>query len=213
MVNPVSYVTNSSQINGTNQPVVLRPPSELYGSNKKIYSQDKVDVPISGRLVSELSQFGVGALSGYKYQQTFVTAGTNIGQAIKTGGVKELLTAFRDNGKVLGTATYNAAGVGAILSGGVSAIVNTGSLIYGRESVRTAVGNVVSDTISGAISGVGGLALGGASAFALSLFKVTGTPLVIAGVIGGAIGASVANKMVNELINNSGIRDALRGEK
>lgn len=206
MVNPVSYVSQST---GTNQAVILRPPSELYGSNnpKKIYNEDAVSLPTSARLVSEISHFGIGALSGYKYQQTFIGASNGIGNAIKTGGVKELLTAFHDNGKILGVAAYNAAGVGAILSGGVSALLNTGNLLAGKDSARGAAANVLTDTIGGAISGVGGLAVGGVSALTLSLFKVTGTPLVIAGVIGGAVGAAVANK----LLNTEGIRNALRG--
>jgi hypothetical protein len=209
MVNPVNNLSNAGQ-NGSGQAVLLRPPSELYGTPQKpTYKKDNVSLPAPAKLVSELTQFGVGALSGYKYNQTFIGASNNIGNAIKTGGLKELLTAFKDNGKVLGVAAYNAAGVGAILSGGVSALINTGSVLTGNDTPRGAVANVVSDTIKGALSGVGGLAGGGVAALSLSLFKVTGTPLVIAGVIGGAIGAAVVNKVVN----TDGLRNAIRGDK
>jgi hypothetical protein len=216
MVNPVNNTTGTTQV-GASQAVMLRPPSELYGTNKpqntnnqqNIYKEDHPGFPTPLRLVSELTQFGVGALSGYKYHQTFITASNNIGQATKTGGVKELLTAFGTNGKVLGVAAYNAAGVNAILSGGVSALINSGSVMTGHDTLRGATANVVTDTIKGAVSGVGGLAGGGIAALSLSLFKVGGTPLVIAGVIGGAIGASVTNK----LFKTEDLRLALRGEK
>ena len=50
------------------------------------------------------------------------------------------------------------------------------------------------------------MAVGGISSLTLSAFKVTGTPLVIAGVVGGAVGAA----LVNQFIDTDGIRASLR---
>lgn len=177
--------------------------------NRQTYKEDGFNKlgGSSGQLVSEIGQFGIGALSGYKYQGNFIGASQNIGNTILKGTFKEVVGSFRDNGKVLGTDAANAAGVGALLSGGVSVIGNTVSVLQGRESVRSAGADVVTDTMKGALSGVGGLAVGGASALALTAFKVTGTPVVIASVVGGAIGAS----LVNKLFRTEDIRQTLKG--
>ncbi|MFN8576426.1 MAG: hypothetical protein U0354_06175 [Candidatus Sericytochromatia bacterium] len=178
-------------------------------NNKPIYKEDGFNRlgGSSGQLVSELSQFGVGALSGYKYQGNFVGASQNIGNAVLKGTFKEVVGSFRDNGKLLGVDAANAAGVGALLSGGVSVVSNTVSLLQGKESIRSAGADVVTDTMKGALSGVGGLAVGGVSALALTAFKVTGTPVVVASVIGGAIGAS----LINKLFHTEQIRQSLKG--
>jgi hypothetical protein len=178
-------------------------------TNKPIYKEDGFNKlgGGSGQLVSELSQFGVGALSGYKYQGNFVGASQNIGNSILKGTFKEVVGSFRDNGKLIGVDAANAAGIGALLSGGVSAVSNTVSLLQGKESFRSAGADVVTDTMKGALSGVGGLAVGGASALALTAFKVTGTPVVVASVIGGAIGAS----LINKLFHTEEIRQSLKG--
>lgn len=212
----VASVNNTSKAGD----LPLIPPSELRkkaegNSNSKpassaSYREDGFNKlgGSSGQLVSELSSYGVGALSGYKYQGNFITSTTNIGNSIKTGTFKEVIGSFKDNGHVLGVDAANAAGVGALLTGGVSVVSNTVSVLSGRESVRSAGADVVTDTIKGGLSGVGGLAIGGASALALTAMKVTGTPVVVASVIGGAIGAS----LINRLFHTENIRQALKGQ-
>lgn len=201
----VSSVNSRTAVNGFVPPQSLRSPAELFGTKpvRNPYSQDAG----LSRVTSEVSSFGVGALSGWKYQGTVVEAGKSFGNAVKTGGVKEVLSSIGSNGKVLGTAAYNAAGVGAILGGGVSLVTNGISLIGGNDSLRGASANVVTDTMKGALAGVGGMAGGGITAVALSAFKVTGTPLAIASLVGGAVGATVVNKY----LNLEGLRDTLRG--
>lgn len=207
MVNAVSAIDSTNRAVSGGQPIVLMPPSQLLAGKepKNVYKEDLVLTP--SKVISELSVFGVGALSGYKYNQTVVTSGQSFVNTVKTGTFKDVLGSIRDNGKVLGTATYNAVGIGALLSGGVSAVTNTGMLLAGKDNFRGAAANVVTDTIKGAVSGAGGMAVGGVSALALTMFKVTGTPVMIAGVVGGAIGAAVFNK----LLNTDGLNHALRG--
>lgn len=205
-------VNNSSRVNYNNNSggdLPLISPAELRKvSTQKTYRQDDIKLQGLNNAVSEVTQYGVGALSGYKYQANVITASHDLGNTLLTGSFKDVIGSFKSNGQLVGMDAANAAGVGALLSGGVSVIGNTVSLLKGRESLRSAGSDVVTDTIKGAMSGVGGLAVGGVSALALGAMKVTGTPVVIASVIGGAIGAS----LINRLFRTENIREALKGQ-
>lgn len=198
MVN-VNNVNNTQRYGST---TTLTPPSQLYGSapTRNPYAGgDKFDLlGGSGDLVGDVTQYGIGALSGYKYNQTFVGATKDFGNSLKSGSFKDVLGSAKTNGKLIGGATLNAVGVGALISGGVSAVTNTVSVFQGRQSVGGAVGDVTKDSLRGAISGAGGVLGGGISALALTLFKVGGTPLTIAAVVGGAVGSALADKMVSK---------------
>lgn len=105
------------------------------------------------------------------------------------------------NGKpaagVMPTLTHSM-GVGAAISGGISAIANIGALTHGRQSASTTVGNILTDTIQGGISGVAGVGGGYLSNMAFkAMGMAAGTPLIIATVIGGAVSAVAANKLLN----------------
>ncbi|GIW21628.1 MAG: hypothetical protein KatS3mg068_0635 [Candidatus Sericytochromatia bacterium] len=180
--------------------VQLTPPSQLYGNipSRNTYNRDVLGITSTNNLVSDVTQYGIGALSGYKYNQTFVGATKDFGNSLKNGSFKDVLNSAKNNGKVLGGATLNAVGIGALVSGGVSAVSNTISVLNGRESVGDAVSNVTKDSLKGAISGVGGVLGGGLTAMALTMFKIGGTPLTIAAVIGGAVGSAVANELVSK---------------
>ncbi len=216
MVNPVNNITYVSGSN--NRPVTLIPPSQLYPPAYPVayppsghtspshppYGND--DLSVVGKTISEASQFGVGALTGYKYHGTIADASKSIAGSFKTGSFKEIVGSLKTNGKIMGTAGVNAAGIGALVSGGISLVSNTVSLAQGNDNLGGAVSNIITDSIKGALSGVGGVAVGGISSLTLSAFKVTGTPLVIAGVVGGAVGAA----LVNQFIDTDGIRASLR---
>ncbi len=206
----VSSVNRSSGVNNSGGSLPLIPPSELYKTTtttRPTYSQDGVLKGDIGAGISQASQFGIGALSGYKYQETVVGSSQAFGNSILKGSFHEVLGSMRDQSKIVGVSAANAAGVGALLSGSLSTVSNTISFASGRESFRSAGADVVTDTIKGAISGVGGLTVGGMSALALTTLKFTGTPVVVASVLGGAIGASLFNKFFNV----EGIRTALKG--
>ena len=203
----VSSVNNVSNNNANF--AQLTPPAQLYKSQpaEKTYTEDAYRLASSGHIGSEIAQLGVGALSGYKYNQTFIGASQSTFNTIKTGSFLEVVGSFKDQGKIVGVDAANAAGIGALLSGGVSVVGNTVGLVSGRQSFRGAAGNIVADSVQGAVSGIGGFAVGGMSALALTLFKVTGTPVAIAGIVGGAIGASLMNKY----FKTEGIRSAISG--
>lgn len=205
MVNTVNGVSNVN----SGEFVQLKPPAQLYKSQPttQAYREDAYNMASSGTIASEVAQLGVGALSGYKYQETFVGVSQSTFNTIKTGTFMDVVHGLRDQGKVVGVTAANAAGVGALLSGGLSAVGNTVGLLSGRQTVRGAASNVVADSIQGAVSGIGGFAVGGASALALTMFKCTGTPVAIAGIVGGAIGAS----LVNKYFHTDNIRHALSG--
>ena len=205
----VSSVNRSSGVNNSGGSIPLIPPSELYkkAPTRPTYSEDGSLSRLNSGVVSELSQFGVGALSGYKYQNNVIDSSKALGNSILHGSFTEVVGSFKEQGHLLGTSAVNAAGVGALLSGGLSAVSNALSLVSGKESLRSAGADVVTDTIKGALSGVGGLAVGGFSALALTAFKVTGTPVVVASIVGGAIGASLFNKY----FNTEGLRQSLKG--
>lgn len=207
MVNSVNSVNTTGNVYSG---LVLKSPQELYGgSNSKTntYRQDNVNVAGRTPANSELFQFGVGALSGYKYQGAFSEASNTLGDAIMHGGVKEVIGGIGQSSQILGVAAYNAAGVGAIVGGGVSALVNGAKVLNGRQSFGNGASNVVVDTLQGAVSGIGGVAVGGVSAMAINALGFAGTPVVIASVIGGAVGATAANK----LFKTERVRSALQG--
>ncbi|MEK7432093.1 MAG: hypothetical protein AABZ74_03085 [Cyanobacteriota bacterium] len=200
----VNQVNTSSNVNYSNSEPALRPLNEIMQNRPKAraasYNQDSLKGSLSG-----LSELGVGALSGYKYSGNFVGASQKLVNSIKTGGISEVGAGFHEFGTTVGHDAYNAAGVGAILGGGLSAVSNTLGLLNGSKTLQQAGANVVTDSIQGAVSGVGGLALGGGSALLLTSFGLTGTSVVIASVVGGAIGASLANKM----LGTEGLRSRL----
>lgn len=207
MVNSVNSTSNTNVLyNG----VTLKSPQELYGGSTKVsnpYTKDAVRVAGKDNSNSELFQFGVGALSGYKYQGAFSEASNTLGDAIMHGGVKEVIGGIGQSSQILGVAAYNAAGVGAIVGGGVSALVNSAKVLNGKQSFGTGASNVVVDSLQGAVSGIGGVAVGGISAMAINALGFAGTPVVIASVIGGAIGATAANR----LFKTEKVRSALQG--
>ena len=90
------------------------------------------------------------------------------------------------------------AGVGAAISGAVSIVKNVASLSHGQQSASTTVSNVITDTLQGSVSGVGG-AVGawGTNKILTSLGATAGNPLIVATVIGGALGAVALNQILN----------------
>lgn len=92
----------------------------------------------------------------------------------------------------------SSAGVGAAISGSVSIIKNVASLSHGQQSASTTVANVLTDTLQGGISGVGGsVGAWGTNKILTSMGAAAGNPLIIATVIGGAIGAVALNQILN----------------
>lgn len=92
----------------------------------------------------------------------------------------------------------SSAGIGAAISGTVSIIKNVASQSHGQQSMSTTVSNVLTDTLQGGASGIGG-AVGawGTNKILTSLGATAGNPLIVATVIGGALGAVALNQIFN----------------
>jgi hypothetical protein len=192
----VNQINRSNGVSALDNQSTLRPLSEIaprYNNNTAVQSYNMDSV--SGSL-SNLGQLGIGGLSGYKYEGNFVGASQKLVGSIKSGGISDVANGFKDFGSTISHDAYNAAGVGALLSGGVSAVSNTLGVLNGTKSVGQAGANIFTDSVKGAVSGIGGMAVGGSSALLLTTLGLAGTPVVIASVVGGAIGASMANKML-----------------
>ncbi|PKL80117.1 MAG: hypothetical protein CVV27_00880 [Candidatus Melainabacteria bacterium HGW-Melainabacteria-1] len=90
------------------------------------------------------------------------------------------------------------AGVGAAISGAVSIVKNVASMSHGQQSASTTVSNVLTDTLQGSVSGIGGgIGAWGTNKILTSLGATAGNPLIVATVIGGAIGAVALNQILN----------------
>ena len=122
------------------------------------------------------------------------------------GGYTGFSYAKNGSGQPLSQFMLSSVGVGAAVSGTVSIVKNLASLTHGQQAASTTVGNILTDTIQGGVSAIGGVAVGsGTMALFKALGAAPGTPLMIAGVVGGAIGAVLANK----ILNTEGLRRAL----
>ncbi|MGV3525335.1 MAG: hypothetical protein ACO1RX_13975 [Candidatus Sericytochromatia bacterium] len=115
----------------------------------------------------------VGGLTGYKYSKGAAGAGS---------------TQF----------LMNSAGIGAAISGTISIIKNVASMSHGRQTASTTVSNVLTDTLQGGVSALGGgIGAMGTNKILTALGATAGTPLMLATVIGGAIGAVATNQILN----------------
>lgn len=92
-------------------------------------------------------------------------------------------------------------GLSALVGAGVSAVSNGVGVATGKIDSSDAVGNVVSDTITSAVGGLGAVTLAGTGHILLSKFGMGGTTLTIATVALGAIGGVAAGYAKDSLMN------------
>lgn len=94
------------------------------------------------------------------------------------------------------------AGLAGLVSAGVSAAANGIGVATGKIEKSEAVGNVISDTLTGSIGGLGAVAVGGIGHKLLGSF-MQGTPLMIATVALGAVGGTLAAQFTKNAIDNA----------
>ena len=87
------------------------------------------------------------------------------------------------------------------MSAGVSVIANGVSLAKGTIDKNTAARNVVGDTITGAVGGLGAVTLGGLGGLALVKLGATGLPITIATVAIGAVTGVGASFLREKIMN------------
>jgi hypothetical protein len=103
------------------------------------------------------------------------------------------------------------AGMGAAVSGVVSAGINGYRALVTKEITgRQAMGEIAADTVTGAVSSVGGLALG-AAVVGVAGTMLGGLPLAILGTAAGIAGSLLTDRLLNKTGIRDGIRDAVAG--
>lgn len=167
---PSTYA-NSGSYNSYQQPASVAP--SAYGSDSVDVAFYDVNRPASKD--GAITKMFIGGLTGYKYDK---------GGAPTAGSLTQFM--------------MNSAGTGAAISGTISLIKNVASLSYGKQSASTTVSNVLTDTIQGSVSAVGGgLGAYGTNAILKALGAAAGTPMTLATIVGGAVGAVAANQILN----------------
>ncbi|MEZ0367888.1 MAG: hypothetical protein ACAI44_02245 [Candidatus Sericytochromatia bacterium] len=120
----------------------------------------------------------------------------------------EHFNGFAENGamvsfKGIGTTALKGAGLSALVSAGVSAVANGVGVATGKIDSSKAVTNVVGDTITGAVGGLGAVTLGGLGGLAMAKMGMTGLPITIATVAIGALGGVAASAIKDKIMNKS----------
>ena len=109
--------------------------------------------------------------------------------------------------KVIGT-SMKGAGLSALVAAGISAVSNGVLVAQGKSDAQTAVKNVVSDSITGAIGGFGAVSAAGAGSLILGSMGLVGLPLTIGTVIFGAAGGVLSGRLGMKLQESQRAVDA-----
>ncbi len=97
------------------------------------------------------------------------------------------------------------AGMGAGIYAGLSVLKQGWGMMKGTQDARGAAANIITDSLRGGATGLGGAAGGGATAMAMKAIGATGLFGTIMSCIGGAVGGTIGAN----LIESTGIRNRL----
>lgn len=145
--------------------------------------------------------------------------GANVGQVrygkIVASEVSNLISAIKTgNGSVVGAlkgigmATLKSTGISALVSGGFSAVTNGIAYWRGEKTKTQAVSNVVTDTVTGGVTGLGATLAGGAVMAALAGTAVSGIGLTL--LVGGA--GMLGGWLTDKLFTSSGAKDWVKSK-
>jgi hypothetical protein len=134
-----------------------------------------------------------GAAGAMTHQQTT--------EAIKTIKAGQTGAGF----KALGMSSLKAGGIGAAVTGVISAAKNVSLVSKGMQTGADAGGNITADTVGGLLAGATGGLAAGAAGMALSSMGAAGVGLTIGAAVAGAVGATGASL----LYKMTGMRDGL----
>lgn len=152
---------------------------------------------------------GVESVRGNRYGNNQYNNGNGRGNygGVETFGSNtspEMMMAYKD----IARGGLEGAKYGAIIGGGVSALVNGWNVMTGKTKSPDAVGAVAADTVTAGISGSVGAVAGGFASLGLGIGGVAG-PVGLAVSIGvGALGA-VASQV---LLQKTGLYDAIKSK-
>jgi hypothetical protein len=152
---------------------------------------------LSGRLVGHAAG---SAFATYKFGNLMGNQMKEVYQSFKTGGPTGTEGAL--NGlRSLSMTGLRGAGLAGLISAGSSVIANGLGVVKGKTDSQTAISNVISDTFSGSIGGLGAVTIGGAGNLALASMGVAGLPLTIATVALGAAGGTLMGHLIHTTRN------------
>lgn len=151
-----------------------------------------------------------GGAASFKFSATFSNSLKETVTAVKgaENGFGNKVKATMPGIKEMGMTTLKGAGIGALVSGAVSAITNGVEVLQGKKTGAEAVGTFAADTASGTVGAMAGVVSGGLASMGLAalLPSLGATPMLVATVGIGALGAVLADK----LFKGSGMYDGIR---
>lgn len=174
-------------------PVDLSKPEQTPGTEeqpKEVLGQDTLQ--LAGRIIGHGAG---GGFASYKMGSKMAEQYKLVAEAIKTNGLKGAVPQM----KSLGITSAKGAGMAALVSGGVSALTNGIQVARGQMEGKEAINHVITDSISGAVGGLGAVSLAGAGHLALGRLGVVGLPLTIATTAIGAVGGATAGFIANQV--------------
>jgi len=139
--------------------------------------------------------------ANYKNTLDMIHNGSGVGNTFKA-----LFTGTKEFAKI----SFKAAGLSALVGGGVSVVVNGYQAATGKITGGTAAGNIAADAVTSAVGGVGAVAVGGTVTWGLGKF-LSGTPLAIIGIGAGIAGSVLATHLIKKTGIDQGIRDGVKG--
>lgn len=180
--------------------------NEVTNSSSVTPQRDDTFSKIGGTVGSMVA----GGAASYKFSATFSSSLKDTVANVKAteGGFGDKVKATMPGVKSMGMTTLKAGGVGALVSGIVSAVTNGVEVLQGKKTGADAVGTLVADTANGTVGAMAGVAAGGLATFAFSSM-LGATPLMIVGVGVGALAATAMSKLFKSTGAYDGIRNGI----
>lgn len=141
-----------------------------------------------------------GGFAAYKLGDKASNHIKEVADAIKTGsGLQPAMPGIKN---LMGVGVKGA-GLSAMVAAGVSAVTNGIEVVQGKQSGQTAVQNVITDSMSGAIGGFGAVTAAGAGSLLLKSMGMAGLPLTIGTVAMGAAASVGMGTLVKKFQDNA----------
>jgi hypothetical protein len=153
-----------------------------------------------------------GGVASWKFSATFSNSLKTTIADVKAAepGFGHKIKASMPGVKSLGMTTLKAGGLGALVTGGISAVSNIIDVTKGTKTGAEAIGTAAADAVSGGLGAMAGVTAGGLATFALGSM-LGATPLLIVGVGVGALGSVLVSKLFSSSKAYDGIRNSLTG--
>ena len=196
-------------INSGFNPIVTLPTG--YGQTPVVGGNNTTTSPLAAgdslNLVSSATKGLGGGIASWKLNGAVAANYKTTLEAIHSGsGIGNTFHAVTSGTKEFAKIGFKAAGIGALASGGIAAAMNGYQFATGKISGAEAAGNIAAETVSGAVSSIGAVAVGG-TVTALAGKFLSGLPLGILGIGAGVVGAVAADYAFKK----TGAYDGLKG--